>query len=162
MEFLGLSWRHSLRICHVTRTAAGVQVIVESGVGNGGSTRAACAWAHAMPGRLALRSTLNAKLGGFTGSFHQSLFRQFPRTPQPLFISKIPIVQKAVAVGLGGLVSFWFKPLFGPLLVFRPQSVKSSVASGSELIPWVSQPPYLPRPVNPSSELTPPPPLAQR
>ncbi|CAJ1421445.1 unnamed protein product [Effrenium voratum] len=29
----------------------GVQVIVESGVGNGGSTRAACAWAHAMPGR---------------------------------------------------------------------------------------------------------------
>ena len=29
----------------------GVQVIVESGVGNGGSTRAACAWARAVPGR---------------------------------------------------------------------------------------------------------------
>jgi hypothetical protein len=30
---------------------SGVQVIVESGVGNGGSTRAACAWARAVPGR---------------------------------------------------------------------------------------------------------------
>ena len=32
-------------------SSPGVQVIVESGVGNGGSTRAACAWAHAVPGR---------------------------------------------------------------------------------------------------------------
>lgn len=36
--------------------ASGAQVIVESGVGNGGSTRAACAWAKAVPGRQELLS----------------------------------------------------------------------------------------------------------
>lgn len=39
---------------HSLADLQGVQVIVESGVGNGGSTRAACAWARAVPGRRVL------------------------------------------------------------------------------------------------------------
>ncbi|CAE7874682.1 unnamed protein product [Symbiodinium necroappetens] len=39
---------------HTLADLEGVQVIVESGVSQGGSTRAACAWARAVPGRRVL------------------------------------------------------------------------------------------------------------
>ncbi|CAK9026039.1 unnamed protein product, partial [Durusdinium trenchii] len=41
-------------LLHCLADLQGVQVIVESGVGHGGSTRAACAWAKAVPGRRVL------------------------------------------------------------------------------------------------------------
>ncbi|CAE7539313.1 unnamed protein product [Symbiodinium natans] len=58
---------------HTLADMEGVQVIVESGVGQGGSTRAACSWAHAMPGRrvLALERSVSpavaAQLRGWCG-----------------------------------------------------------------------------------------------
>ena len=44
-------WSRMVMVEGWAESPPGVQVIVESGVGNGGSTRAACAWARAVPGR---------------------------------------------------------------------------------------------------------------
>ncbi|CAE7402285.1 unnamed protein product [Symbiodinium sp. CCMP2592] len=56
---------------HALADLEGVQVIVESGVSQGGSTRAACAWARAVPGRRVL--ALERSVSPFVAAELQSL-----------------------------------------------------------------------------------------